>query len=129
MEVWQDQGLKQHALIGGVWNVARAQAIAPLLQGEGGAVNLCGARAATQDVSGALGSARNDTTTACAQGDWGETACPTPGMLMMVALDSFAAACFAPASDVSVSKLPEMRSVGSMTTFELAQALHEHRTT
>jgi hypothetical protein len=48
-----------------------------------------------------------------AQGD-GETACPTPGMLMMVALDSFAAAAFAPASDVSVSKLPEMRSVGRL---------------
>jgi hypothetical protein len=50
--------------------------------------------------------------TAWAQGDWGETACPTPGTLMMAALDSFAAAAFAPASDVSVSKLPEMRSVG-----------------
>ena len=35
-----------------------------------------------------------------------------PGMLMMVALDSLTAAAFAPASDVSVSKLPEMRSVG-----------------
>ena len=33
---------------------------------------------------------------------------------MMVALDSFAAAAFAPASDVSVSKLPEMRSVGML---------------
>ena len=35
-----------------------------------------------------------------------------PGMLMMVALDSLTAAAFAPASDVSVSKLPEMSSVG-----------------
>ena len=31
---------------------------------------------------------------------------------MMVALDNLAAAAFAPASDVSVSKLPEIRSVG-----------------
>jgi hypothetical protein len=49
-----------------------------------------------------------------AQGDEGETACPMPGMLMIVALDSFAAAAFAPARDVSVSKLPEMRSVGML---------------
>ena len=52
--------------------------------------------------------------TAWAQGDAVETKCPMPGMLMMVALDSFAAAAFAPASDVSVSKLPEMRSVGTL---------------
>src|SRR6516165_9676999 len=75
-----------------------------------------GFRAPTQDVSGAAGLARNDTTTAWAQGDWGETACPTPGMRMMLALDSFAAAAFAPARDVSVSKLPEMRSVGMLLT-------------
>lgn len=67
-----------------------------------------------QDVSGAEGSARNDAMTAWAQGDWGETACPTPGMLMMVALERLLAAAFAPASDVSVSKLPEMRSVGML---------------
>jgi hypothetical protein len=36
-----------------------------------------------------------------------------PGMLIMVALDRPIAAAFAPASDVSVSKLPEMRSVGN----------------
>src|SRR6266436_299227 len=57
----------------------------------------------TQDVSGACGSARNETTTAWAQGDAGETECPTPGMLMMVALDRPAAAAFAPARDVTVS--------------------------
>src|SRR6516225_1978217 len=77
--------------------------------GEATDVKLGGFSAPTQDVSGAAGSARNDTITAWAQGDAGETACPTPGMLMMVALDSFAAAAFAPASDVSVSKVPEMR--------------------
>jgi hypothetical protein len=33
-------------------------------------------------------------------------------MLTMVAFDSFAAPAFAPASDVSVSKLPEISSVG-----------------
>ena len=65
-----------------------------------------------QDVSGASGSARKDTITARAQGDQGETKCPMPGTLMMVALDSFAAAASAPASDVNVSKVPEMSSVG-----------------
>jgi hypothetical protein len=54
-----------------------------------------GFSAPTQDVSGAAGSARNDTTTAWALGDWEETACPMPGMPMMVALDSLAAAAFA----------------------------------
>src|SRR5262245_61108971 len=80
--------------------------------GEATEVKLGGFSAPTQDVSGVAGSARNDRITVCAQGEEGETACPTPGMLMMVALDSLAAAAFAPASDVSVSKVPEMRSVG-----------------
>src|SRR5262249_12223611 len=79
-------------------------------------VKLGGLSAPTQDVSGAAGSARNDTTTACAHIDWWATACPTPGMPMMVALDSFSAAAFPPASDVRVSKLPEMRSVGMLLT-------------
>ena len=52
--------------------------------------------------------------TAWAQGDEGETECPIPGILMMVALDSFAAAAFAPVRDVSVSKLPDMRRVGML---------------
>ena len=56
---------------------------------------------------------RNDTITVWAHG---ETACPMPGMLITIALDSCAAAAFAPASDVSVSKLPEMRSVGRLLT-------------
>jgi hypothetical protein len=47
-----------------------------------------------------------------AHGELGDTKCPMPGMLMMVALDNLTAAAFAPASDVSASKLPEMRSVG-----------------
>ena len=50
-------------------------------------MKLGGFSAPTQDVSGAFGSARNDTMTAWAQGDSGETKCPMPGMLMMVALD------------------------------------------
>ena len=79
-------------------------------------MKLAGFSAPTQDVSGASGAARNDTITACAQGDAGETKCPMPGMLMMVALDSFDAAALAPARDVSVSKLPEMRSVGMLLT-------------
>ena len=58
--------------------------------------------------------ARNETITAWAQGDEGETKCPTPGMLMMVALDRLAAAAFAPAREVNVSKLPEMSSVGML---------------
>jgi len=77
-------------------------------------VKLAGFSSPTQDVSGAAGSARNDATTAWAQGEEGATACPTPGMLMIVALESLAAASFAPASEVSVSKLPEMRSVGML---------------
>src|SRR5262245_3091679 len=87
---------------------------ASLRQGE--ALKGCGFSAPTQEVSGAAGSARTDTTSAWAHGDWGETACPTPGMLMIVALNSFAAAAFAPASDVSVSKVPEMSSVGILLT-------------
>jgi hypothetical protein len=47
-------------------------------------VKLGGFNAPTQDVSGACGSARNEAITAWAQGDAGETTCPTPGMLMMV---------------------------------------------
>jgi hypothetical protein len=35
-------------------------------------------------------------------------------MLMIVALDRLVAAAFAPARDVNVSKLPEMRSVGML---------------
>ena len=68
----------------------------------------------TQDVSGACGAARNEAITAWAQEDAGATTCPTPGMLMMVAFDKFAAAAFAPASEVNVSKEPEMRSVGML---------------
>ena len=86
----------------------------PWFQGDAGEVKLSGVRAPTHDVSGAVGSDRNETMTAWAQGDEGETKCPMPGMLMMVALDSCAAAAFEPASDVNVSKLPEMRSVGRL---------------
>jgi hypothetical protein len=53
-----------------------------------------------------------DMITRWAHGELGDTKCPMPGMLMMVALDNLTAAAFAPASDVSASKLPEMRSVG-----------------
>jgi hypothetical protein len=77
-------------------------------------VKLGGFNAPTQDVSGACGSARNETITAWAQKDAGATTWPTPGMLMMVAFDRFAAAAFAPAREVNVSKLPEMRSVGML---------------
>jgi hypothetical protein len=77
-------------------------------------VKLGALNAPTQDVLGALGSAKNDTTTVWAQGDAGETRWPTPGMLMTVALARFAAAALAPARDVRVSKLPEMRSVGML---------------
>ena len=48
-----------------------------------------------------------------------------PGMLMIVAFHSFAVAACAPASDVNVSKLPEIRSVGMLlatgaTTYRLS---------
>jgi hypothetical protein len=82
--------------------------------GEARKVKLGGFNAPTQDVSGAPGSARNETITAWAHGDAGATTCPTPGMLMIVAFDRFAAAAFAPASEVNVSKEPEMRSVGML---------------
>ena len=81
-------------------------------QGDSGAAKACGTSPDTQEISGAFGSARKDTITAWAQGDQGETICPMPGTLMMVALDNFTAAAFAPASDVNVSKVPEMSSVG-----------------
>ena len=58
-------------------------------------MKLGGLSAPTQDVSGASGAARNETITAWAQGDAGETKCPTPGMLMIVALDRLVAAAFA----------------------------------
>ena len=48
-------------------------------------MKLGGFNTPTQDVSGAPGSARNETITAWAQGDAGETKCPTPGILMIVA--------------------------------------------
>src|SRR5262249_50486708 len=80
--------------------------------GAAGEGKLGGFSAPTQDVAVAAGAGGNETITAWAQGDAGETKCPTPGMLMMVALDRRAAAAFAPARDVNVSKLPEMRSVG-----------------
>ena len=54
-------------------------------------MKLGGFSALTQDVSGASGAARNETITAWAQGDAGETKCPTPGMLMIVALDRLVA--------------------------------------
>ena len=91
-------------------------------------VKLGGFNVPTQDVSGACGSARNETTTAWAQGDAGETECPTPGMLMMVALDRFAAAAFAPAREVNVSKLPEMRSVGMLLAMGWRMAVGAART-
>ena len=63
--------------------------------GEAREVKLGGFNEPTQDVSGACGAARNEAITAWAQGDAGATTCPTPGMLMMVAFDRFAAAAFA----------------------------------
>ena len=77
-------------------------------------MKLGGLNAPTQDVLGAPGSAKNDTTTVCAQGDAGETKWPMPGMLIIVALARRAAAALAPAREVRVSKLPEMRSVGML---------------
>jgi hypothetical protein len=47
-----------------------------MAHGEPTEVKLGGFNAPTQDVFGAAGSARNDTMTAWARGDWGETACP-----------------------------------------------------
>src|SRR5258708_38506677 len=92
----------------------RTHAVQRSAHGEAREVKLGGFNAPTQDVSAAPGSARNETITAWAQGDAGATTCPTPGMPMMVAFDRFAAPAFAPASEVNVSKEPEMRSVGML---------------
>src|SRR5262245_1467589 len=91
-----------------------ARPVGATAHGEASELKLGGFNAPTQDVSGACGSARNETITAWAQGDAGETTCPTPGMLMMVALDRRTAAAFAPSREVKVSKLPEIRSVGML---------------
>jgi len=88
-----------------------ASRVAQAAHGWALAVKLGGLNVPTQDVLGASGSAKNDTTTAWAHGDAGETEWPMPGMLMTVALARRAAAALAPARDVRVSKLPEMRSV------------------
>ena len=53
----------------------------------------CGFSAPTQDMSGAFTVARNDPTTAWAQSDEGETKCPTPGMLMVVASNLTCSKC------------------------------------
>src|SRR5262249_58231476 len=57
---------------------------------------------------------KNDTTTVRPEGGAGETQGPMPGTLIMVALASRGAAALAPARDVRVSKLAEMRSVGML---------------
>ena len=92
----------------------RAGRVAQTAHGWALAVKLGGRNAPTQDVLGAPGSTKNDTTTVWTQGDAGETEWPMPGMLMTVALARRAAAALAPARDVRVSKLPEMRSVGML---------------
>src|SRR4029079_12082654 len=77
-----------------------ASPAAQTAHGEAGEAKLAGFSVPTHDMSGAFGSARNDTTTSCAQGDAGETKCPMPGMLMMVALARlFAPAFFPPGGD------------------------------
>jgi hypothetical protein len=70
----------------------------------------------TQDVFGLLGSVRNDAVTIWAHGEWGNTKCPMPGMLMIVAFDRLAATDVAKSNDVTASKLPEMSSVGMLLT-------------
>ena len=70
----------------------------------------------TQDVSGLLGSARNDAVTLWAHGECGNTKWPMPGMLMTVDVDRLAATDLAKSSDATASKLPEMSSVGMLLT-------------
>src|SRR5262249_44042675 len=84
----------------------------PRDQGEPGAAKVGGGSPATHDAAGLAGWARKDATTRWAHGELGDTKWPMPGMLTIVALDNLSAAAFAPASDVSVSKLPERRRVG-----------------
>jgi hypothetical protein len=78
------------------------------------AVNGGGFSGPTHEVSGLLGLLRNDVKTCWAHGEEGITECPIPGMLMSVAFDSPAATDWAKSSDATVSKLPEMSSVGML---------------
>jgi len=74
--------------------------------GEAREVKLGGFNEPTQDVSGGvrIGEERDDYRLGA--GRRGGDTCPTPGMLMMVAFDRFAAAAFAPAREVNVSSCP-----------------------
>ena len=58
----------------------------PTAHGEPSEVKLGGFSAPTQGVSGPAGSARNDTTTAWAQGNWEETDCPQSIVKAMMSL-------------------------------------------
>ncbi len=66
----------------------------------------------THEVSGLIGFAKNDAMTAWAHGECGETKCPAPGIVIIVALAKRAATVLVHAGDVTASQPPEMSSVG-----------------
>jgi hypothetical protein len=78
----------------------------------GAGANVGGLTAATQAVLGALGVARNDANTCCAQGDWSVTKWPIPAKSAAVELGSVRAAIRAQLVGVTGSKLPESSRVG-----------------
>ena len=90
---------------------AARQPRAPL-DAAGAGANVGGLTAATQAVLGALGVARNDANTCCAQGDLSVTKWPIPAKSAAVELGSVRAAIRAQFVGVMPSKLPESSRVG-----------------
>ena len=68
----------------------------------------------TQEVSGALGWARNEATTSWAHCEFGVTPWPTPRIWIKVALCRSRAACFDHRTEVTLSNVPEISSVGML---------------
>lgn len=77
-------------------------------------VNGAGVSPATQPVSGAVGRARKDARTLCAQGDWGTTKWPIPGIRTAVERGSVRPVYGPHFAPVLASKVPETMSVGTL---------------
>ena len=88
----------------------------------GAGANFGGLTFATQAVVGALGFARNDANTFCAQGDETVTAWPIPGNRRTVELGSFRAALRAQLVGSTESKPPESSRVGILSPPAVQQA-------
>ncbi len=81
-------------------------------QPRGAGLNFGGLSLATQAVRGALGAARNDANTRCAQGEASVTKWPIPGNWRSVELGSVRAPTRAQLVGVTASKRPASGSVG-----------------